>query len=78
MKRILVPLDGSDLSAEVLPLAVEMAKLYGAEIVLAHTVEFVLGPDVTGTMFPAMTREEALALLDRFRSQVEGVPVRTR
>ena len=38
IKRILVPLDGSELSASVQPFALELAKPLGASIVLFHTV----------------------------------------
>jgi len=38
-KRILVPLDGSRTSAQALPYAVEIAKRFGAELMLVHVVE---------------------------------------
>lgn len=38
-KKILVPLDGSDISEQVLPYATSWAKLYGAEVTLLHTPE---------------------------------------
>lgn len=39
IRSILVPVDGSDLSLKVVPCAEEMAKLFGARIVLLHVVE---------------------------------------
>lgn len=38
-KRILVPLDGSRTSAQALPYAIEIAKRFGAELMLIHVVE---------------------------------------
>lgn len=38
-KRILVPLDGSPASAQALPYAVEIAKRFGAELILLNVVE---------------------------------------
>ena len=39
LKRILVPLDGSDLGATALPSAVELARASGAELILLRAVE---------------------------------------
>lgn len=38
LSKILVPLDGSELSASVLPFAIDLAKPLGASVVLFHTV----------------------------------------
>lgn len=62
-KKILVPLDGSDLAEKVLPHAMALAKASGAEIALVSVVEFNLG--VVGAKleaFPqaAMEQKEAL------------------
>lgn len=39
-KRILVPLDGSKHAESVLPLASKLARIYNAEIILLHVVEY--------------------------------------
>ena len=43
-KRILVPLDGSSLSEEALPLATTLAQTFGSEIVLLRTWEVSMPP----------------------------------
>jgi nucleotide-binding universal stress UspA family protein len=76
IRRILVPLDGSELSTAVLPVAAEIAQLYGAEILLFHALE------VTSLDFPsiavALTLEDADALLRSGADRIAGVPVRLR
>jgi nucleotide-binding universal stress UspA family protein len=75
-QKILVPLDGSPGAFEVLPLAGELARLYGAEIILHMTVE-VPPIDVPMSLAP-MTTKDALLLLESWRTRVPpGVPVRT-
>jgi nucleotide-binding universal stress UspA family protein len=76
IRKILVPLDGSKLSAEVLPIAAEVAQLFGSELVLFHSIE------LAGADFPAiavaMTPGGAEALLRGQIDRVEGVPIRAR
>jgi nucleotide-binding universal stress UspA family protein len=45
IRRILVPLDGSATSAIVLANAAELARLYGAEIILFYVVDSPIHPD---------------------------------
>ena len=42
-KKILVPLDGSELAETVLPHAVALARATGAEVALATVLQFTLG-----------------------------------
>jgi nucleotide-binding universal stress UspA family protein len=60
LTKVLVPLDGSELSASVLPFAVDLAKSLGASIVLFHAVaEPVLAyPGVEAISFDAGVLEE--------------------
>jgi nucleotide-binding universal stress UspA family protein len=48
LKRILVPLDGSDLARQVLPIAVDLACAAAAEITLLHVVDPVPEADPRG------------------------------
>jgi nucleotide-binding universal stress UspA family protein len=62
-KRILVPLDGSDLAEKVLPHAMALAKASRAEITLVSVVEF--SPGVVGAKleaFPQAAMEQKVAL----------------
>lgn len=76
IRKILVPLDGSTLSSEILPLAVETARICGSELVLFHAIERAR------LSFPgsalALTLEDADKLLRSQLERVEGVPVRLR
>ena len=45
-RRILLPLDGSELSEQILPLAVPMAESYGSELILFHCEVVQEYPDV--------------------------------
>jgi nucleotide-binding universal stress UspA family protein len=62
-KKILVPLDGSELAERVLPHATDLAKGSGAEITLVTVVELTLG--VAGSKldaFPQVAEERRVAL----------------
>jgi len=64
LKRILVPLDFSNLSKDALPYAVLLAGHYRAELALLHIVEkfpidYLLGPELTNqTSVPLMKQAE--------------------
>ncbi len=75
VRRILVPLDGSEMSAAALPVAHQMARLYRAEVVLLHVIE--PRPSLYPTETLTETPEEVLALLEPFRARLPGVDVRT-
>lgn len=71
-KRILVPLDGSEASARILPLARELALLYESVIVLHFSIPIsapIDGPPIL------MTDGEARALLEPFAKRLEGARV---
>jgi len=61
-KKILVPLDGSELAAKILPDVATMAKCMGAEIILLHVCYFPLAADME-SLPPKMekTAEEIVA-----------------
>ena len=60
-QRILLPLDGSELSAQVLPYAAEMAGRFGAEVLLLWSVPPVAVPGFeAGAMTDATTAENLL------------------
>jgi nucleotide-binding universal stress UspA family protein len=68
IKKILVPLDGSQRSGEILPLVSQIAELYGAEVTLFNVIEMLVTaePVLAG---PIMTDAEAHALLEPFRAR---------
>ncbi len=72
-RMILVPLDGSQAAAAVLPLVREVARLYEAEVVLHHAIPITVIAE--GAPPVLMTDEEARGLLRPFVSQLEGVRV---
>ena len=53
-KKILVPLDGSEMAETVLPHAVALARATGAEVALATVLQFTLG--AAGGKLDAMRR----------------------
>jgi len=73
LQRILVPLDGSTLAEQALPLAIELARRAPAELILLHVivplVEYVPGlspfnrPLPSSIAFPDVLREQAQQLL---------------
>jgi nucleotide-binding universal stress UspA family protein len=65
IERILVPLDGSELSARVLPAAVDLARAYGADLILLHVIE---GGAPTA---------DASKVLEPFAARLQGVRYRT-
>jgi nucleotide-binding universal stress UspA family protein len=78
IRKILVPLDGSDLSAEILPIASDVAELFKAELVLLQAIELVTVPDPIVMVSPVVEREVAEAWLATQAERVVGVPVTTR
>ncbi len=69
-RRILAPLDGSEIAASVLPLVTALARLYDSEVILFHAA-----PHAEATT-PA--DEEAIASLNRHRREMEAAGVRAR
>lgn len=66
ISRILVPLDGSELAEGAIPLAVDLARRYGAELILVRTTQV---PDlaVDVTTIPVASLEELR------REEVQGM-----
>lgn len=75
--KILVPLDGSDLAAKVLPMVVELAKNFNAQVTLfhsCHTEGFGIGeasPQITKTA-PAQERKFCEAFLSKAGNDLQG------
>lgn len=56
--KILVPLDGSELAAKILPQVVDLAKTHNSQVILLHVCFSELGEAPPETMQTAMAREE--------------------
>ena len=79
-KKILVPLDGSELAEKVLPHVTALAKASGAEVTLATVVQFTVG--AVGAKLEAMPeavaerkaalRVEALIYLEKVQRDLKG------
>ena len=78
-QKILVPLDGSETAASVLPFVEEMAKLFGASLVLYHAVPPIsaypgfetVNPQLDGQVLQEM-QQQARELLSRAARDLEG------
>lgn len=86
VKKILVPLDGSDVSMSILPTVEEFAKLMGATLVLFHAVQpitaypgFEMGAGAAMATVIDELQEQAKQILARAAEQVKarGVDVTT-
>jgi nucleotide-binding universal stress UspA family protein len=80
--RILVPLDGSALSASILPLVTEFAKTYEASVVLQHVLpDLAAIPSAYSAVPSALpSMDDGHAVLAPYVTQLEnaGVPVSAR
>ncbi len=75
---ILVPLDGSARSAGILPLVREVARSFGAQVVLLHVTElYPAVGDVPVLQLPPTPAQVARSLA-RYRKVLKGVTVRIR
>lgn len=81
-KKILVPLDGSELAAKVLPQVVELAKTFNAQVTLfhsCHTEAFGVGEASPGVVAAAPAAEkkvcEAFLIKAENDLKVQGVNV---
>jgi nucleotide-binding universal stress UspA family protein len=82
LKRIVVPIDFSETSAQALPYAAALAEQFGAEIILLHVIEWVAIPSELGSAPSAITEADKGSVakdLSRLRQEVLGeqVPGRT-
>jgi len=73
VRKILVPLDGSETAARALPVAVAFARVFGAELVLLTVVE----GDTIVPQVPKTTSGAAQKLLEGSAKKLEGLSVRT-
>lgn len=81
-KKILVPLDGSELAAKILPNVVDMAKCADAEVTLLHVCYFPLAADME-SLPPKMEKEgevqearECALFLGRIAEQLQAQGVK--
>jgi nucleotide-binding universal stress UspA family protein len=72
--KILVPLDGSEKAAAILPYVARLAQLYEAEVTLHYSIP-IIAP-VEGAPPLVMTDDEARTLLAPFQKRLEGVKTR--
>lgn len=56
-KKILVPLDGSELAAKIIPQVIDLAKIHQAEVFLFHVAYTEYGESSPGTMAQAVAQE---------------------
>lgn len=77
IRRILVPLDGSQLAESSLPHAVSIAKSFHAEILLFRVIETVSDGQPVDSVEWRLNQAEAAAYLESLAKRLEGVPVRT-
>jgi nucleotide-binding universal stress UspA family protein len=78
-EKVLVPLDGSEVAAGVLPFVEEMAKLFGASLVLYHAVPPIsaypgfetVNPQLDGQVLQEM-QQQAKELLSASAREIEG------
>ncbi len=78
-EKLLVPLDGSEVAASVLPFVEEMAKLFGASLVLYHAVPPIsaypgfetVNPQLDGQVLQEM-QQQAKELLSSTARELEG------
>lgn len=77
-RRILVPLDGSEPSAAILPLAAEMAKLYESEVTLFYA-EPVLVASIQYPAIPVIpAKQEGERVLAPYRERLEKEGIRAK
>lgn len=79
-KRILLPLDGSELAEQALPRAIAQAERFGSEIILIRVLEPLQDHSMlrtAGKRAERLTRDLALEYLERLAASVEerGIPV---
>ncbi len=75
-RRILVPIDGSERSAEIIPSVVELAKLHGSEVILVYSVPIAVTMEPWVVTAPLMSVAEGEKVLEPFVSRFYDVPVK--
>ncbi len=76
-RRILIPLDGTDSSARILPLAEEMAIRYESEVVLLHAASSAYAYAEYPTLDVRPTAQELKEMMDPYRKRLESAHIRT-
>lgn len=71
-KKILVPLDGSELAEKVLPHARELAKVLGSKLILVRVAFVHQLPGVDRMEAEVRVVEEATAYLEEVKRRLEG------
>ena len=75
--KILVPLDGSEQSAGILPLVTELARLYESRVLLFYVAEiYPVAGDFPVVQLP-MPPKDVARLLEPYRKRLKGISVRT-
>lgn len=75
-RKILIPYDGSERAAEVIPRVLELAKVHGSEVILTYSIPLVVAMEPFTAPGPVMTTADADALLARAHERFYDVPVR--
>jgi len=78
-QKILVPLDGSELAAKILPQVLELAKTHQAEVTLLHVCYTEIGEASPGVMTQAASHETKWceAFLSRAAQELNAQGVKT-
>ena len=75
IKKILVPVDGSEMSSQILPIVTAFARAHSAEVLLLHVIEGT--PALHPVDSLTRTPDEARALVGDLARRLEGVRTRT-
>jgi nucleotide-binding universal stress UspA family protein len=73
-EKIILPVDGSVPSSRAVPVAADLAKRYGSEIVLVHIREF----EVSRGAFAKETRQEAVDFADQIAKDLKDQGLKVR
>lgn len=76
-RRILIPLDGTDTSARILPLAEQMAIQYESEVILLHAASSAYAYSEYPSLEVRPTAQELREMLDPYRERFESAHVKT-
>lgn len=77
-RRILVPLDGTDTSASILPIVEEFASRYESEVILLHAAAAYTAFSEYPNVEVRPSAEELRDLMEPYRERFERVGVRSR
>lgn len=77
-RRVLIPLDGSEVSSSILPLATAFARLYESEVILIHCVPPLMSYPSHAQMELEVTEEKGLEVLEPSRKAMAEAGLRVR